>query len=110
VGPRAAHVARARFVLVDDRPSGGYARRVVPGDTDRAAHEAQLRAYRRMGPEARVALCAHMSEDARRIALSGIRSRHPDYDDERARRALFSLVLGEDVVRAVWPREALIAP
>jgi hypothetical protein len=83
---------------------------VIPGDTDRAAHEAQLGAYRRMRPEARVALSVRMSEDARKIALSGIRSRHPDYDDERALRALFRLVLGEEVVRAIWPGEAPIAP
>ena len=83
---------------------------MAPPDTDRAAHEAQLRVYRRIGPEACVALAARMSEDARQIALQGIRSRHPDYDDERARRALFRIMLGEDVVRALWPGEDPVAP
>jgi hypothetical protein len=63
-----------------------------------------------MGPEARVELMARMSEDARRIALQGIRSRHPDYDDRTARQALLRLVLGDDLVRAAWPGEALVAP
>jgi hypothetical protein len=63
-----------------------------------------------MGPEARVRLAAEMSEDARSISLAGIRARHPEYDDARARRALFRLLLGEDTVRAMWPGEAPVAP
>ncbi|MEO7332171.1 MAG: hypothetical protein ABI193_26580 [Minicystis sp.] len=81
-----------------------------PLDTTAAAHEAQMQVYRRMGPEARVRVAFEMSEDMRSIALSGIRSRHPEYDDARARRALFRLLLGEDLVRAIWPGEALVAP
>jgi len=83
---------------------------VRPRDTDVAAHEAQIEAYRRMGAEARVRLAAQMSEDARLISLDGIRARHPEYDDKRARRALFRLLFGEDMVRALWPGEAPIAP
>jgi len=83
---------------------------MVPRDTDPAAHEAQLCVYRRMGPEARVALAARMSEEARQIALQGIRTRHPEYDDDRARRALFRLLLGEEAVRALWPDEASVLP
>lgn len=83
---------------------------MAPADTDRAAHEAQLHAYRRMGPEARAALSARMSEDAHRVALAGIHARHPDYDDEKLRRALFRLVLGEEMVRALWPGEAPVTP
>jgi hypothetical protein len=83
---------------------------VRPRDTDAAAHEAQIEAYRRMGAEARVRLAVQMSEDARRISLDGIRARHPEYDEERARRALFRLLLGEDRVRALWPDEAPVAP
>ena len=49
-------------------------------------------------------VASEMSEDVRSIALEGIRSRHPKYDDARARRALFRLLLGEDLVRAMWRR------
>jgi hypothetical protein len=83
---------------------------VRPLDTDPAAHDAQVQAYRRMGPEARVRIAAEMSEDVRRIALEGIHARHPEYDDERARRALFRLLLGDDLVKAIWPGEAPVAP
>lgn len=81
-----------------------------PYDTDPAAHQAQMRVYRLMGPEARVRLAFEMSEDVRRIALEGIRSRHPEYDDHQARRALFRLLFGEDLVRTIWPNEASVAP
>jgi hypothetical protein len=81
-----------------------------PWDTDAAAHEAQLRVYRAMKPETRVRIAAEMSEDVRRISLAGIRARHPDYDDERARRALFHLLLGEEAVRRLWPGEVPVAP
>jgi hypothetical protein len=69
-----------------------------------------MQVYRRMSPEARVRVAFEMSEDMRSIALEGIRSRHPEYDDARARRALFRLLLGEDLVRAIWPGEAPVAP
>jgi hypothetical protein len=63
-----------------------------------------------MDPAARVDLAVRMSEDARLISLDGIRARHPEYDDERTRRALFRLLLGEDVIKAVWPGDAPVAP
>jgi hypothetical protein len=81
---------------------------MIPADTDPTAHEAQLRVYRHMGPEVRVLLTVRMSEEAREIALQGIRSRHPEYGEERARRALFRLVLGDDLARALWPEDALV--
>ncbi len=63
-----------------------------------------------MGPERRVELMAQMCDDARDIALSGIRARHPDYDEKRARRALFRLLLGDAAMRDVWPDEPLVEP
>lgn len=81
-----------------------------PLDTTPAAHQAQMEAYRRMGPEARARIALEMSEDVRRLTLEGIRARHPEYDDERARRALFRLLLGDELVRAIWPGEGLVAP
>jgi hypothetical protein len=81
-----------------------------PRDTDIAAHEVQIEVYRRMGAEARLRLAVEMSEDVRRISRDAIRTRHPEYDDERVRRALFRLLLGEDLTRTLWPNEASIVP
>lgn len=79
-------------------------------DTSPEAHEAQLQAYRRMGPEARVRIGFSMSEDVRKIAAQGIRSRHSEYTEAQVRYALFRLLYGDELTRAVWPSEALVAP
>jgi hypothetical protein len=81
-----------------------------PLDTDAAAHEAQMRVYRRLTPDARVRLAFEMSEEVRRVALEGIDARHPEYDDTQRRRALFRLLLGDDLARAIWPGAAAVAP
>ncbi|HET8618449.1 MAG TPA: hypothetical protein VFM27_05800 [Acidimicrobiales bacterium] len=51
-----------------------------------------------------------MSEDLNSIAAEGVRARHPDHDDERVRRAVFRLRLGDEVFRQVWPDPPLVAP
>src|SRR5512132_2513242 len=63
-------------------------------------------AYRRMGAEARVRIGFSMSEDVRAIAAQGTRSRHPDYAETQVRSALFRLLYGDELTRAVWPGEA----
>ncbi len=72
-------------------------------DTSLAAHQVQLRAYRDMGPEARVRLAFEMSEDARAISRGGIARRHPDYGPEEIQRAFIALLHGVDVARKLWP-------
>lgn len=69
-----------------------------------------MQAYRRMGAEARVRIGFNMSEDVREIAAEGIRSRHPDYAQAQVRSALFRLLYGDELTRAVWPGDALVAP
>jgi hypothetical protein len=83
---------------------------MIPLDTSTEAHEAQMQAYRRMGPEGRVRIGFSMSEDIRRIAAQGIRSRHAEYTETQVQRALFRLLYGDELTRAVWPSEALVAP
>ena len=51
-----------------------------------------------------------MSLSAREIALSGIRSRHPDYGDREARLALFRLILGDDLFRRAYRGAPLLDP
>jgi hypothetical protein len=79
-------------------------------DTTPAAHEAQLRAYRRMSGAQRVALAAQLSEDVRAVALAGIRARHPEYSEREAWYALQRLLLGDDLFTRAWPHARHIAP
>lgn len=41
-----------------------------------------------------------MSEDIRRLAEAGIRSRHPEYSDRRVMEALADVVLGPELAKA----------
>ena len=63
-----------------------------------------------MGGAARAAVMFRLSEAARRWSISGIRRRHPDYDDFQVRLALARMTLGDDLVRRVWPDRELLDP
>jgi hypothetical protein len=79
-------------------------------DTNADADRVQLDVYRRMGGSERLATAFRLIELARRAAVTGIRSRHPDYDDEQIRLAYARLVLGDELTREVWPQHDLVAP
>jgi hypothetical protein len=79
-------------------------------DTSWLALKQQIEAYRRMTPAARVEMMLRMSEEIREIALSGIRQRHPDYDEAQARLALYRLLYGAELVREAWPMETATDP
>jgi hypothetical protein len=82
----------------------------APPDTSRAAHEAQIEAYRRMGVSGRAAATFSLIELARQMALAGIRTRHPDYDLGQIHLAYARLVLGDELVRRAWPDRDLVDP
>lgn len=70
----------------------------------------QTEAYRRMDGKQRTEVMFRLNEMARQTAVAGIRSRHPDYSEEQVRLALFRLVHGDALTRAVWPDQALVDP
>ena len=57
-----------------------------------------------------VEIAIRMSEDARRITMDGIRSRHPEYTDDEVRHAMLRLTLGDELYAAAWPSRPLLAP
>ncbi len=88
---------RRRF----SRPRPGYADPVDTKDTSGAAQEAQLAAWRRLGPSGRMQLAAEMSEDVRAIALEGISRLHPELSRDEARHALLVAMYGEALAARV---------
>ena len=66
-------------------------------DTSPDAARAQIEATRRLGLEERVRVAVAMSEDARRISIDGIKRRHPELSDARARHAVLRALYGEDL-------------
>lgn len=79
-------------------------------DTTPEADEAQLAVYRRLGGAERVAIAFRLEKLAREATLSGIRRRHPEYDAAQASRALHRLLLGDDLMRRVYPHDDLLDP
>ncbi len=90
------------------RSSGGFPR--MPMDTTPEAYAVQIEAYRRMSGKERTAVAFRLNELARETAVAGIRARHPDYGEEQARLALFRLIFGDELTRAVWPGRDLVDP
>jgi hypothetical protein len=82
----------------------------VPLDTSRGAHDAQREVYLRMGGAGRIAVMYRLNDAVRRLAMAGIRARHPAYDEDQVRRAYGRLVLGDAAARAVWPDRDLVDP
>lgn len=80
------------------------------GDTTEAAAAAQFAAWDRMGVEGRWRLVCRLSEAGRRVAADGIRHRHPEYDDEQVRWALFRLLHGDELFTRAWPRAPRLDP
>ena len=58
----------------------------------------------------RVAVSFRLNELARRASEAGIRSRHPDYNEEQVRQALYRLWLGDELTRRAWPDRELVRP
>lgn len=56
-----------------------------------------------MGAEKRLMLAMSLSDDMRSIVESGIRFRHPDYDESRIRLALLRSFIGEESFRLIHP-------
>jgi len=81
-----------------------------PLDTTADARDMQREVYRRLGGAERVAILFRLSALVRETARAGIRSRHPGYHDAQVQMALRRLILGDDLVRKVWPDGELVDP
>jgi hypothetical protein len=76
-------------------------RTVNAADVD-AAHWEILR---RMGMAGRARLTFALSDALRELSESGVRRRHPDYDDRKVRLGAIKLAIGAELFREVFPSE-----
>ncbi len=74
---------------------------MIPADTTIEAVRKQFEILRRLGPEARLKMAFEMSDNLRSIVESGVRGRHPDWDEEKVRRRVLHLIIGERLFREV---------
>jgi hypothetical protein len=75
-------------------------------DTSPDAERVQLEVLRAMSPSRKVALVEDANRTARRLAMAGIRMRHPDATEAERNRLLMDIVLGEELAERVYgPRK-----
>lgn len=60
-------------------------------DTSRRVAATQAALYREIGPAGRADIAADLSDGIRELAIAGVRSRHPDYDDSRVMQEVLSI-------------------
>lgn len=73
-----------------------------PEDTSPEAFEVQLRIYREMSPARKLQQVNALIRASRRLAMAGLRERHPDASDEELKKRFAALVLDAETVRKVY--------
>jgi hypothetical protein len=76
---------------------------VIPADTTPEAARVQREIFRRMSPSQRLHQACEMSDSLQQIVAAGVRSRHPDYDDNQVRLAVIRLTLGDELFHKAYP-------
>lgn len=82
----------------------------LPLDTTADARDVQREVYRRLGGAERVAILFRLNALVRETAMAGIRRRHPAYVEAQVSMALRRLILGDEVMRNVFPSQELVDP
>ena len=82
----------------------------VPLDTTADARDVQRAIYRRLGGAERVAILFRLNALVRETAMAGIRRRHPAYGEAQVSMAFRRLILGDEVMRNVFPTQELVDP
>jgi hypothetical protein len=60
-------------------------------DTSPRAAAAHAALYRKIGPARRAQIVAELSDGLRDLAIAGVRSRHPEYDDAKVMQEVLSV-------------------
>jgi hypothetical protein len=72
-------------------------------DTTLEAARIRFSILRRIGFSGRANMVIELSDGLRSIIESGVRQRHPDYDDNKVHLAAFRLAIGEQLFRQSYP-------
>ncbi len=74
-----------------------------PLDTSPEAERVQIEIFQKMTPERRLRAASELGQVVRKLLVSGVRQRHPNYDDEQVRLAVIRLILPENLFLAAYP-------
>jgi len=76
---------------------------IISPDTTLEAACVQFAILRKIGIEGRARKAIELSDNLREIIESGVRYRHPDYNDEKVRLAVIRLTIGGQLFRQAYP-------
>jgi hypothetical protein len=76
---------------------------MIPADTTLEAERKQFEILRRLGPEVRLKMAFEMSDNLHRIVESGVRERHPNYDEKKIKQGVLRLMIGEALFKQIYP-------
>lgn len=71
-------------------------------DTTPEAEEVLVRLLRQMPVSQKIEMVCELNGTVRRLAIAGLRERHPDADEEEIRRRLADLLLGKELAAEVY--------
>ncbi|MBI3195168.1 MAG: hypothetical protein HYZ34_12000 [Ignavibacteriae bacterium] len=75
----------------------------IPSDTSLEAARIQFSIYRSLGTEGRAKMALELSDNLRRLVETGVRSRHPEYDDKQVHLAVIKLMVGDELFAKAYP-------
>jgi len=81
-----------------------------PLDTTPEAERVQIEIFRKMSPARRLQLAMELTRSMRKRLESGVRLRHPDYDDWQVKMAVIRLTLPEELFLSAYPHAKEILP
>ena len=76
---------------------------VILQDTTLESARLQYAILRKIGLEGRARMTFELSDNLREIVASGVRSRHPDYDEHKVKLAVIRLTVGKELFQKAYP-------
>jgi len=76
---------------------------IVPRDTTLEAIRIRFSILRKIGFAGRANVAIELSDGLRATIQSGVRQRHPEYNDNMVRLAALRLAIGEQLFRQAYP-------
>ncbi|MGA2093578.1 MAG: hypothetical protein ABSH16_09250 [Sedimentisphaerales bacterium] len=73
----------------------------IPADTTLEAHRKQVEILRKLSPQSKALMAMELTDNIRQIAIEGIRSRHPEFNEKQVMRELLRMLVGDELFKKI---------